>query len=84
MRPSGELVDRMHCFSSRVRQKRSAALLNSVPLDLAGRNLAGMDYQLLYFTRESREDIAAIAQRFLNGQKTEKPHTSGLYYKALL
>ncbi len=81
----GELVDRMCiAFAVECDQKRSAALLNSVPLDLAGRNLAGMDYQLLYFTRESREDIAAIAQRFLNGQKTEKPHTSGLYYKALL
>lgn len=82
---SGELVDRMHItFAVECDQKRSAALLNSVPLDLAGRNLTGLDYQLLYFTRESREDIAAITQRFLSGQITEKPHTGGLYYKTLL
>ena len=82
---NGELVDRLRiAFPVECDEKRTATLLNSVPLDLAGRNLTGLDHQLLYFTRESREDAAAVTQRFLTGQKTEKPHTSGLYYKTLL
>ncbi|NLI54340.1 MAG: U32 family peptidase [Clostridiales bacterium] len=65
-------------------EKRTATLLNSVPLDLAGRNLAGLDFQLLYFTRERAEEVESVAQRFLSAQKTDAPHTTGLYYRELL
>lgn len=82
---NGELVDRMRVvFPVECDEKRTATLLNSVPLDLAGRNLTGLDYQLLYFTRESAGEVEEITRRFLSGEKTEKPHTSGLYYKTLL
>jgi hypothetical protein len=63
---------------------RYAALLNSVPLDLAGRNLSGLDFQILHFTRESADEAGAVARRYLAGEKTDKPHTGGLYYRELL
>ncbi len=82
---SGVLVDRKQIsFPVECDQKRTATLLNSLPLDLSGRNLDGLDYQLLYFTRESAADVANIAQRFSLGQKTDAPHTGGLYYRELL
>ena len=81
----GFLTDRKRIpFPVECDQKRTAALLNSVPLDLAGRNLRGLDFQILYFTRESAEEIASVAQRFLRDEKTEAPHTTGLYYRDLL
>ena len=82
---AGELVDRKQVvFPVECDEMRSAALLNSVPLDLAGRDLSGLDYQLLYFTRETVEEAVTIAARCQAGQKTDRPHTSGLYYKTLL
>lgn len=65
-------------------EMRSSALLNSVPIDLAGRNLGGLEYQLLYFTRENADDVKAITARFLAAEKTDQPHTGGLYYRELL
>ena len=82
---TGRLTDRMHIdFPVVCEQQRYSTLLNSVPLDLADRKLAGLDHQLLYFTIESSAQIEAITDRFQRGQKTEKPHTGGLYYRELL
>ena len=58
--------------------------INSVPLDIAERGIHGLDYQLLYFTRETQEEVAAVTARFVAEQKTEAPHTTGLYYRTLL
>jgi putative protease len=81
----GELTDRRHVvFAVECDEQRSTTLLNSVPLDLADRPLAGLDFQLLYFTRESTEEAAAIAERYRTAQKTDQPHTGGLYYRTLL
>jgi putative protease len=81
----GVLTDRMQiAFPVECEEMRSSALLNSVPIDLAGRNLTGLDYQLLYFTRENADEIKSIAARFLAGEKTDQPHTGGLYYRELL
>ena len=59
-------------------------LLNSVPLDIADRIPAGIDYALLYFTRESAEEAESVLRRFARGEKTDAPHTSGLYFRELL
>ena len=84
-RGAGELTDRRQTvFPVECDERRSAALLNSVPLDLADRNLAGLDFELLYFTRETPSEVSAIAERFLSAQKTDLPHTGGLYYRTLL
>lgn len=82
---NGVLTDRMQVsFPVECEEMRSADLLNSVPIDLAGRNLGGLDYQLLYFTRESAAEAKAVTARFLAGEKTDQPHTGGLYYRELL
>ena len=81
----GELVDRRQIvFPVECDERRSAALLNSVTLDLADRALSGLDHQLLYFTRETAQTAAEVAERYRAAQKTDLPHTSGLYYRALL
>ncbi len=81
----GELTDRMQVhFPIECDHYRTVSLLNSVPLDIAERNLSGLDHQILYFTREAQQEIASITRRFLAGEKTEAAHTAGLYYRTLL
>lgn len=81
----GKLTDRLHIdFPVDCREQKYSTLLNSVPLDIADRNLGGLDFQLLYFTGETPDTVKAVTARFLSGQKTEKPHTGGLYYRELL
>jgi putative protease len=81
----GELTDRMHVrFPVECDHYRTVALSNSVTLDIAERNMQGLDYQILYFTRETPEEISAVTARFVAGEKTEAPHTPGLYYRTLL
>ena len=63
--------------------KRYSTLLNSVPLDIAGRDDPG-SFRLLWFTRESREEAAAVLGRFMRDQRSEAPRTGGLYYRKLL
>jgi len=81
----GDLTDRMNVrFPVECDHYRTVALLNSVPLDIAERNMRGLDHQILYFTRETPQEILAIAERFAVGEKTDEPHTAGLYYRTLL
>ncbi|MBA4347848.1 MAG: peptidase U32 [Clostridiales bacterium] len=80
----GELTDRIQVrFPIECDHYRSVALLNSVPLDIAERNMRGLDHQILYFTRETPEEIAVVTARFYSGEKTETAHTTGLYYRTL-
>ena len=82
---AGELTDRMQVrFAVECDHYRSVALLNSVPLDVAERSMRGLDFQVLYFTRESAEEIEAVTTRFVAAEKTQAPHTTGLYYRTLL
>jgi putative protease len=81
----GELTDRMQVrFAVECDHYRTVSMLNSVPLDIAERNMRGLDHQILYFTRESQDEIESITNRFAAQQKTELSHTTGLYYRALL
>ena len=82
---AGELIDRMRVrFPVECDHYRTTTLLNSVPLDIAERNMRGLDFQLLYFTRETPDEVAAITTRFVRGDQTTEPHTAGLYYRTLL
>ena len=82
---NGTLTDRMQVrFPIECDHYRTVALSNSVPLDIADRNTHGLDHQILYFTRETPEEIALITRRFLDESKTEEAHTTGLYYRTLL
>jgi len=81
----GDLTDRMNVrFPVECDHYRTVALLNSVPLDIAERNMRGLDHQILYFTRETPQEISAVTERFVAGKKTDAPHTTGLYYRTLL
>ena len=82
---TGTLTDRMQVrFPVECENYRTVSLLNSVPLDIAERNMRSLDHQILYFTRETQEEIEAVTARFLAAEKTEQAHTTGLYYRTLL
>ena len=80
----GELTDRRGAaFPVECGGKRYATLLNSVPLDIAGRDDPG-GYRLLWFTRESADECAAVIARFARNEPPRTPRTGGLYYRKLL
>lgn len=64
-------------------QRRFVTVLNSLPLYIGDRDLSGLDYVLLYFTIEPKEDCARIANTFASGEEFEGKKTSGLYFRAL-
>ena len=80
----GSLADRRGTvFPVECGQRRYSTLLNSVPLDLAGRDDPA-DFRLLWFTRETPAECAAVLSRFRRGEPADGPHTGGLYYRKLL
>ena len=80
----GSLTDRRGArFPVECGERRYASLLNSVPLDIAGREARG-DFRLLWFTRESREQCGRVIGRFLEDRPSEGPRTGGLYFRRLL
>ena len=84
-RGRGELTDRMGVrFPVECGEKKYSTLLNSVPLSVSGRDTGGADFLLLWFTRETREECAAVTGDFLRNRKTGAEHTGGLYYRQLL
>ena len=84
-RGRGELTDRKGVrFGVECGEKKYSTLLNSVPLSVAGRDTRGLDYLLLWFTRESAAECAAVTDDFVHGRKTGGEHTGGLYYRQLL
>ena len=81
----GQLTDRLGVkFPVECAERKYSTLLNSVPLHIAERDTAGLDYLLLYFTRESPAECQRVISEFVRGVKTEGPHTGGLYYRELL
>ena len=48
------------------------------------KDLRGLDYLLLYFTRESAADCARVTEDFRLRRKSEEKRTGGLYYRELL
>lgn len=81
----GELTDRLGVrFDVECGDRKFASLLNSVPLHIAERELRGLDYLLLYFTRESAADCERITEDFRLHRKSEGKRTGGLYYRELL
>ena len=81
---AGRLTDRRGIgFDVECGGKQFSTLLNSVPLDIAGRDDPA-DFRLLWFTREDRAACAAVIDRFRRDEKPDGPHTGGLYYRKLL
>ncbi len=81
---TGSLTDRRGtAFPVECGQRRYSTLLNSVPLDISGRDDPA-DFRLLWFTRETPAECAAILARFRRNEPSDAPHTGGLYYRKLL
>ena len=81
----GELTDRRGVrFAVECGEKKYSTLLNSVPLHIAERDLRGLDYALLWFTRESRAECRRVTEEYLAREKSAAPRTGGLYYRELL
>lgn len=81
----GVLTDRTGAtFPVECGEKRYSTLLNSIELDIADKEMVGVDYDLLYFTRESASEAKRVIERFIRCEKSGKPHTGGLYFRKLL
>lgn len=83
---SGYLTDRMGIkFPVRCRLGYSE-LLNSVPIYLADRKneLKGLDFIILYFTKEDKNEAEKIISAYKNGESGDSPHTRGLYYRGTI
>ncbi|MBS6700694.1 MAG: U32 family peptidase [Clostridiales bacterium] len=60
-------------------------LLNSRPIYLADRlaEVRGIDFLLLYFTRETPEQCAGILTQYQNGAAPDGAYTRGLYFRGV-
>ena len=81
----GELTDRRGVrFPVECTEKKVSTMLNSVPLHMAERDLRGLDYLLLYFTRETAAECAAVTEDYRLRRKSAAPRTGGLYFRDLI
>ena len=81
----GSLTDRLGLrFEVECGDRKFSSLLNSVPLHVADKDLRGLDYLLLYFTRESAAECGRITEDFRLRRKSGDKRTGGLYYRELL
>ena len=70
-RARGELTDRRGVkFPVECGEKKYSTLLNSVPLHIADKDLRGLDHCILWFTRESAAECAAVAADYRAGRKS--------------
>jgi putative protease len=63
--------------------RRTVTLLNSVPLNLADAKLAGVDFQVLYFTNETAAQCEEILKAFERGVVPDGARTKGLYFRGV-
>ena len=81
----GELTDRRGVrFPVECTEQKVSTMLNSVPLHIAERDLRGLDFVLLYFTRETAAECAAVTEEYRLRRKSEAPRTGGLYFRELV
>ena len=64
----------------------ASVILNSRPLWLADKkdSFRSLDFGLLYFTDESREQCGRIISAYNNNEKPSGDFTRGLYFKNVL
>lgn len=65
-------------------ERRWGTLLNSVPLYVADKFIAPVDFLTLQFTVETREEASRVVDAFLACEAPSFPRTGGLYYRTLL
>ncbi len=82
---SGQLLDRRgKSFTVLCRDGEYSEILNSAPLYIGDRDLRGIEFALLYFTKESAADCLRAYRLHKNGQAYDGARTTGLYYRRLL
>ena len=83
---NGFLTDRRNIrFPVRCRMGYSE-LLNSVPVWLADKkdDIRGLDFAVLYFTRETKERVSEVIKAYKNGYACDTEYTRGLFYRGSL
>ena len=66
------------------REKRYSELLNCVPLYIADKPLAAVDFLTLFFTTEEPEAVLSVLAAFEAKQSPAFRRTNGLYWRDLL
>lgn len=66
------------------RDKKYSVLLNAVPLYVGDKLPENIDFSVLYFTTEKKEECRAVLDAFLGGESIKGDKTRGLYYRRLL
>ena len=61
-------------------------ILNSVPVWLADKvsEIKNLDYGLLYFTNETKDECAGVINAYNNNEKAKCEFTRGLYFRKVL
>lgn len=78
------LIDRKQITFPLVCERRQySVLLNSVPLFIADKPVRNIDFNLLYFTTESKQACLKIYERFSTGGILSGKATTGLYYRII-
>ncbi len=79
------LIDRKNIeFPLLCHKKEFVTLFNSVPLYIGDKNLSSLDFAILYFTIEKKEECAEIFRKFNAKQTINGPRTNGLFMRELL
>jgi putative protease len=83
---SGRLLDRQGTpFTVLCRNREYMELLNSLPnLYVGDKDLRGIDFALLYFTKETAAECKRAFRLHKSGQAYDGPRTTGLYCRRLL
>ncbi len=80
------LVDRMGVKFPVICKNGCSFILNSRPLWVADKKneMKGLDFGLIYFTNESREECERVICEVKNGSAPQGEFTRGLYFKGVL
>ncbi len=80
------LVDRMGIEFPVICKNGASYILNSRPLWVADKlsEFKNLDYGLIYFTNETRDECKNIISDVLNGSEPPAEFTRGLYFKGIL
>lgn len=78
------LVDRMNVEFPVVCKNGCSYILNSRPLWISDKSVSGIDFSLLYFTVESKEEVAQVIKAHFSHSAAGGEFTRGLYIKGVL
>ena len=80
---NAEITDRLNNKFKVLCKGKFVSLLNTVPLSLSDKKMS-VDFQTLYFTKESPKRVKEVLRSFLEGAEPDYPHTKGLYFRKVL